>query len=206
MHEFEYLTLARIFLTQGKAKEVVGLLERLRRAAVDGGRTGTVIEILLLQALANYVLHQQVEAFAALEHVLVLAEPEEYMRLFLDEGTLAAQLLTKFIEQQSSTAKNVYTYASSIMNAFVASASMSLDLSLKKETKQHGQMPFMEQLGERETEALHYLAAGLSNQAIAEQMVVAVSTVKSHLKSIFRKLDVSSRTHAVARARELHLL
>ncbi len=214
MHEFAYLTLARLVMAQGKVKEVVGLLERLRQSALNGKRNGVVIEILLLQALANYAQNQPTEAFIALERAFLLAEPEGYLRLFVDEGRRVAQLLPKFLEWQeqsrgrSSTTRSLQSYVYKLLDAYThtdSSAAASSQKEVDKARRQE-QYPLLEKLGERETEVLHYLAAGLSNAAIAKEMVVALSTVKSHLKSIYRKLDVESRTHAIAKARELHLL
>jgi LuxR family maltose regulon positive regulatory protein len=213
VYEFEYLTLAHLLIAQGRAKEVVGLLERLRQAARRSQRMGTVIEVCLLQALANYALGQKIEAFTALERALSLAEPEGYIRLFLDEGTVVAQLLTEFIEWKENTpgkdSREETTYAHTLIACFARIPSDVRGTSSQKRinrTRPDGQLPLVEPLGEREKEVLQYLAAGLSNQAIADEMVVAVSTVKSHLKSIYSKLNVESRTRAVARARELHLL
>src|SRR5262249_36754880 len=101
--EFEYLTLARFLIAQGKDREACGLLERIRQGAMKSRHMRTVIEVLILQALANAAQHQPVEASLALERALALAEPEGYLRLFLDEGRPAVQLLTKFVEQQGST-------------------------------------------------------------------------------------------------------
>jgi LuxR family maltose regulon positive regulatory protein len=213
--EFEYLTLARLLIAQGKGKEVGGQLERIRQAALKNQRMSTVIETLFLQALANFARHQPVEAYTALERALSLAEPEGYIRLFIDEGQPAVQLLTKFVERQGntsewgSTAMTLYDYARALVSAsklLHPVVGNSSSQSRANSAQSLRPMPLIEALGERETEVLHYLAAGLSNQAIAEEMVVATSTVKSHLKSIYRKLNVDSRTQAIARARELNLL
>lgn len=206
--EFLYLTLVRVLIAQGKLKDVVGLLERLHRSAVSGERNGTVIEILLLQAKANAIQNKKSEAFTAIERSLSLAEPEGYIRQFLDEGKTITQLLTDFLAWNTSTekTKRLHTYVSSLLDTFARSSTLPLAIAAQSNEVRTRQLPFRETLGEREHEVLHYLATGLSNQAIADEMVVAVSTIKSHLKSIYRKLNVDSRTHAVARARELHLL
>lgn len=215
-YEFEYLTLVRLLMAQGKSKEVISLLERLRLSATSGGRTGSVMEIFWLQALANFAHNQPTEAFTALTRALSLTAPEGYTRLFLDEGERAAQVLTRFapwLHEQSTASStlptDIQSYVDTLLTTFTLNASKASKAPLhngKQEARSSENAFLVEALGERESEVLRLLAAGLSNQAIAEEMVVAVSTVKSHLKSIYRKLDVDSRTHAIAKARELHLL
>jgi LuxR family maltose regulon positive regulatory protein len=209
--EAEYMVMIRLMIAQGKARDVLGLLERMRQAALADGRMRTVIEILLLQAMANYTQGQFTQAFMALERALSLSKAEDYIRLFVDEGRALALLLTKWrdwkVGQHAGETEAIVakSYLDKLLSA--VGRQHAPKTSTLFSASQNERVPvLMEPLGERELEVLRYLAAGLSNQAIAEAMVVALSTVKSHLKSIYRKLEVDSRTQAVARARELHLL
>ena len=93
VHEYEHITLARMLLASGSAVQASGLLDRLLQAAEDGGRTGSMIEILVLQALANDVRGDMRAALVPFERALTLAEPEGYVRKFVDEGPRIAALL-----------------------------------------------------------------------------------------------------------------
>ena len=93
VHEYEHITLARVLLASGSAVQASGLLDRLLQAAEHGGRTGSMIEILVLQALANDVRGDMRAALVPLERALTLAEPEGYVRMFVDEGPRMAALL-----------------------------------------------------------------------------------------------------------------
>lgn len=104
LREFEHITLARILLAQSKSgrkdsslREAIGILERLRKAAQEGGRMGNVIEILVVQALAHQALGDIPAALLSLGQALTLAEPEGYVRMFLDEGAPMAQLLREAV-------------------------------------------------------------------------------------------------------------
>ncbi len=220
LREFEHITLARVLLARATSEradrsihEAVGLLERLLQAAEDGERTGSVIEILVLQALAHQMQGDISTALASLERALTLAEPEGYVRVFVDEGPPMAVLLARLHEHSRKRPHATST------NVSLASIERLLAL-LRGERVQEGTssaataspsapppaQPLLDPLTERELEVLHLIAAGLSNRAIAAQLVLALSTVKSYVNTIYSKLQVQSRTQAVARARALHLL
>jgi LuxR family maltose regulon positive regulatory protein len=187
LHEIEYLTLARLLIAQGNLQTAESLLLRLHQAAVSGRRNGSLIEILILQAITLAAQKRGEEALSVLEEALRLAEPEGFIRIFLDEGPPMAGLL------RQAVAKDLHTsYALRLLNAL-------------GETPAAPQ-PLIEPLSERELEVLRRVAAGYSNQEIAQDLVVAISTVKKHINNIYDKLGVKSRTQAVARARELGLL
>ena len=122
---------------------------------------------------------------------LTLAEPEGYVRVFIDEGAPMIELL-----RRAGSRGITPRYVTQLLAA----------VTPKSETKERAAQPLIEPLSEREIEILGFIAAGLSNQAIAKKLVVAVGTVKAHTASIYRKLDVASRTQAVARARDMNLI
>ena len=190
--------------------EAIGLLERLLQAAQEGERTGSVIEILVLQALAHQMQGDIPAALVPLERALTLAEPEGYVRIFVDEGPPMAVLLAKLHERSRKRPRDAST------NVPLAYIERLLAL-LRGERVQEGTspaapsaptpaQPLLDPLTERELEVLRLIAAGLSNREIADRLVLALSTVKSYVNTIYSKLQVQSRTQAVARARALHLL
>jgi LuxR family maltose regulon positive regulatory protein len=206
LREFEHITLARILIAQYKNSreersifDVMELLERLLEAAEDGGRMGSVIEILVLQALAYEAQDKIDPALASLERVLKLAEPEGYVRIFVDEGKPMADLLSK------AEANGIMPgYTGKLLAVFEAKGGNSENLSTRVSAK--SSQPLIEPLSERELEILELIAQGLSNRQISEQLFLAMPTVKGHNRNIFGKLQVKRRTEAVARARELGLL
>ena len=211
------MTLARVLLAQSKGErtehsilEAMEFLERLLQAAEEGGRTGSIIEILMLQALAHQTQGDISAALVPLERALTLAEPEGYVRIFVDEGPPMAVLLTKLHEHVRKRPRATST------NVPLAYIEWLLAL-LRRERVQEGTsppapsaptpaQPLLDPLTERELEVLRLIAAGLSNRETAAQLVLALSTVKSYVNTIYGKLQVESRTQAVARARALHLL
>jgi LuxR family transcriptional regulator, maltose regulon positive regulatory protein len=203
LREFEHITLARVLIARSRSEreyrsihEAMGLLERLLQAADEGGRTGSVIEILVLQALAHRAQDDIPRALVPLERAMSLAEPEGYVRVFVDEGRPMAQLLSE-------------AAAHGIMPAYTTKL---LDVLHSEEQKsEEGSHRFpsesvVEPLSKRELEVLRLIAQGLSNREISQRLFLALSTVKGHNRIIFSKLMVKRRTKAVARARELGLL
>ncbi|HET9999530.1 MAG TPA: LuxR C-terminal-related transcriptional regulator [Ktedonobacteraceae bacterium] len=217
LHEFEHITLARALLARSKSDrtehsihDAMELLERLLHAAEEGERTGSIIEILMLQALAHQMQGDISAALVPLERALSLAEPEGYVRIFVDEGLPMAVLLAKLHEHARKRPRAVLT---NVPLAYIE----RLLARLRGEQVQEGISPatpsapapaqsLLDPLTERELEVLRLIAAGLSNRAIAARLVLALSTVKSYVNTIYGKLQVESRTQAVARARVLHLL
>ncbi len=217
LREFEHITLVRVLLARSQSDrtehsmlEAMGLLERLLQAAEDGKRTGSVLEILLLQALAHQMQGDISAALAPLERALTLAEPEGYVRIFVDEGPPMTALLTKLREHARKRPRAIST---NVPLAYIE----RLLAPLHGERMQEGTspatssapapaQPLLDPLTERELEVLRLIAAGLSNRAIAARLVLALSTVKSYVNTIYSKLQVESRTQAVARARALRLL
>ena len=210
IREFEHLTLARVLIARYKADQVnddlhaaLGLLERLLQAAEAGGRNGSVIEILILQALAYQAQGNHSRALAPLEHALSLAGPEGYVRLFVDEGEAMRFLISDFrlqIEKQSRNRDHpLNDYVNKLLAAFTQREVMP------QSTIQNRKSEIAEPLSERELEVLKLLRSELSGPEIAEQLIVSLNTLRTHTKSIFNKLGVNNRRAAVRRAEELNL-
>jgi LuxR family transcriptional regulator, maltose regulon positive regulatory protein len=176
------------------------------------GWTRYLIEALLLQALVCEKQREPTRAQAALERALILAEPEGYVRTFIDQGAPMAALLAQVARCESPLA----TYAATLLAAFPSTEGRELrteDHPAQPSTRspQHAVLntqstALVEPLSPRELEILGLIADGHSNQTIADTLIIAVSTVKRHVNNIYGKLDVQSRTQALARARELNLL
>jgi LuxR family maltose regulon positive regulatory protein len=200
LRERGHLVLARVLLAEGKAEQARMLLDRLLAAAKAGRRTGSEIEILALQALALWARNEKERAVSAVTRALALAEPEGYVRIFVDEGAPMGDLLSTTLEVrqrgQLDAASRVSTqYLAKLLAALAQEAAApATDERLS------------EPLSERELEVLALIAAGKPNQEIADKLFVSMSTVKTHINNLYRKLDAHSRTQAVARAREMSLL
>ncbi|MEZ4869501.1 MAG: LuxR C-terminal-related transcriptional regulator [Caldilineaceae bacterium] len=207
LREFEHITLARIRLAQhkhdpsaGPLRETIDFLARLLTAAKEGGRMGSAIEILLLQALAHHLQGDIPAALLPLERALTLAEPEEYVRIFLDEGASMRQLL------RAAAARGIMpAYTAKLLTAFAAEQPQDAG-DAPRPTITAAAQPLIEPLSQRELELLRLFQTELSGPEIARELVVALSTIRTHTKSIYSKLDVNSRRAAVKRAVELGLL
>jgi LuxR family transcriptional regulator, maltose regulon positive regulatory protein len=205
--EGEYLVLVRVLLGQQAHQGALGLLGRLQALAEAQGRTGSVIQARVLQALARSARGDQAAALAALAEALTFGAPEGYLRVFVDEGppmaALLRQLLVSQRQERPATAATVpREYLARLVDAF-EQAGLPIRPAVGRGVVVAG---LVEPLTAREVEVLGLLAAGASNRAIAEQLVVTQETVKKHLSHLFDKLGVANRTQAVARARELGLL
>ena len=189
--EVEYIAYARVLVVQRNLAAADALLERLYQKAEADHRRSSVIEILILRSLVFQALNDISQALTMLGTALALAEPEGYVRVFIDEGEPMIELL-----RRAGSRGIAPRYVTNLLAATTS----------KAEINDRAVQPLIEPLSEREIEVLGLLAAGLSNQAIAEKLFVAVGTVKAHTSSIYRKLDVTNRTQAVARARDLNLI
>jgi LuxR family maltose regulon positive regulatory protein len=206
LREFEQITFARILLsqyqrdyTESLLHDAMGLLERLLKAAEEGGRMGSLIEILVLQALAHQMQENIPAALTALEHALKLAEREGYIRMFVDEGAAMATLLRK-----AATNRITPNYTAKLLSAFEAERK-----GMGEETPPSASpasSSLIEPLSQRELDILRLFKTELSGPEIAQELVIALSTVRTHTKSIYGKLNVNSRRAAVRRAEELHLI
>ena len=201
-----YLVLARVLLAQQRPAEALALLDRLHAAAVAQSRIGSVIEAGALRALALAACGQDADAVNALADVLTLACPQGYVRVFADEGPPMAALLGQLIAAQRAGQA-----AAGVPLGCLARLQRAFDVGHTGPGSRSGTAPaavpgLVEQLTSRELEVLGMLAAGKSNQAIADQLVVTLDTVKKHVSHLLGKLGAANRTEAVTRARELGLI
>ncbi|HET9008457.1 MAG TPA: LuxR C-terminal-related transcriptional regulator, partial [Actinomycetes bacterium] len=205
--ELEQLVLARVLLAQQQPDQALGLLERLHALAAAQGRVGSVLEIRALQALALQAVGDRAGALAALAEALTLGWQEGYVRVFVDEGAAMARLLGRLAAAQRTgqvmpPATVPPVYLDRLARAFQPGRARS-DAGT---THQAGVAGLVEPLSDRELQVLELLAAGRSNQQIADELVVVLDTVKKHVGHILDKLGAANRTQAVARARVLGLL
>jgi LuxR family maltose regulon positive regulatory protein len=193
-NELANISRARVWIAQNKPRQAAALLSDLAAVAYSAGRMGRVIEILALQALALRAGGDVDQAFWALTEGLTLAQPQGYVRVFVDEGQPMHLLLAQWLAQ--ANAGLLPDYARRLLSHFDA----------EPQAKSAAEQALVEPLSPRELEVLHLLALGKTNKQIAHQLVVALGTVKAHTASIYRKLDVANRTEAAARARQLGIL
>jgi len=191
--KYEHLVLARLLIARDRPEEALALLEPLLPKMEQGGRTDLVIEIQLLKALAFQKQGDLGQALAALERALSLAEPGGFVRTFVDKAQPMARLL------YAAAARGIAPeYTGKLLAAF----------PLSKATPPSPDLPteLVESLSARELQVLQLIAKGLSNKEIAQQLVLALPTVKWHTSNIYGKLAVKNRTQAVAKARTLGIL
>jgi len=208
--EREYLLLARLLIAHGDAARALPLLGRLQAAAAAQGRAGSLIEIGAVTALARAAAGQQAGAAAALAGALGLAWPEGYVRVFADEGAPLAGVLDRLLAAQRGggtlTPPGVpLAYLRRLQAAFRPGGARAVP-PRPVPAAEVAAPALAEPLTDRELQVLALLAAGVSNQQIAGELVVALETVKKHVSHILGKLGAANRTQAVARARALGLL
>jgi LuxR family maltose regulon positive regulatory protein len=156
-----------------------------------------VIEILTLQALAFHAGGDTNRSMAALERALTLAEPEGFIRIFVDEGPLMARLLYKTLDRSIAP-----DYVRRLLQAFPIEEPKQVDPPVS----QGSEPDYIEPLSEREIEVLQFIAEGLTNQEIGTKLFLSLHTVKTHTRNIYSKLNAHNRTEAVARARAVGIL
>jgi LuxR family maltose regulon positive regulatory protein len=189
----EYTTLARVLTIQGRYEDALALLEGMLRTATTEQWLGLMIELRVLQALALQARGSIRSALLPLRKALALATSEGYVRTFLDEGEALAELL-----ERAASHDEMPAYLDVLLAAFREGSAPDV-LSRRESGRRAVLTP-------REREVLRHVAAGESNQEIAQQLVLTLATVKRHVSNIFDKLGVTSRTQAVARARQRGLL
>jgi LuxR family maltose regulon positive regulatory protein len=217
LREFAHITLARIHLAgfrrdqdQPSIQSAQALLERLLAAAESGGRMRSAIEIRILQALVHQARANISAAVARIQPALALGEKEGFVRLFVDEGPALKQILL------AAAARKIHpAYVERLLAAFEPRPhAPNEDALLPKQSRQNRtsspsqveKTEWIEPLSQRELDVLRLFRSELSGPEIARELMVALSTVRTHTKSIYAKLNVNSRRLAVKRAIELKLI
>jgi LuxR family maltose regulon positive regulatory protein len=209
LRECEHITLARVLLAEHTTRRSVlalhdaeVLLERLLAAAEQGGRTGSVLEVLVLQALTRHARRDVAGAAAPLKRALSLGEAEGYVWVFAREGSPMASLLEIVVKQ-----RRPWAYGEQLLDACarhdLAAPTDQASLEGRAAPPSRG---LVDPLSARELEVLRLLASNLDGPGIARHLVVSLNTLRTHTKNIYAKLGVNSRRAALRRAQELDLL
>ena len=193
LHERAYLVLAHVWIASGQYAESAAFLMQLLAMAEADGRMLSVLKILVLQVLLCQQQGDQAQALNKLARALALAEPEGYIRAFVEVGSALVPLLAHMIEARQQN-------AASFQQEFSLAYAHKVHKALEPVT-QAGPLATPEPLNAREYEIMRLIAAGLANQQIAEQLIIALSTVKWHIRQIYTKLNVHSRTQMLVHAR-----
>lgn len=198
LEEVQALILARVLIALGELDQALGILSTIRQSAEAGGRRDRCIEILMLQALVAQAQGRTAAALSDLRASLALAEPDGYVRVYLDEGEPMGRLLKQVAARDPANTyiANLLSEHERTQGAKVSSEALASPIRLD--------LP--DQLTRRELEVLHLLAQGLTNREIAEKLYLSPNTLRVYTYSIYRKLDVHNRTQAVAKARQLGIL
>ncbi len=194
--EREAFTLACLRIAEGKTDDALAALAGWPADAAENGRVRSQAEALCLRALAHYRAADLPQAVQALTPALAIGQGKGLRRLFLDEGAPLAALLKEALPALGK--RSLSLYAAALLHSFSPEA-----LSRPAGA---GSAALVEPLSQQELRVLRYLVGGLSNADIARELVVSTNTVKTHVKSIYRKLDIRSREEAREVARELNLL
>jgi LuxR family maltose regulon positive regulatory protein len=193
-YDLEFLQVSQILLYHGDIDEASNLLGRIIHSVEKSDSKDRLIRALILQAVALLVLGEQAAAMNHIRRAVELAEHGGYIRVFLNEGEPVARLLYQVVQEGVNT-----DYYIRLLDEF-----SKQEIPTSSAQKTTGEL--IEPLSDREIEVLGLIADGCSNQEIAQQLVLSISTIKSHAHHIFGKLGVKNRTEAVARARLLGIL
>ncbi len=185
----------RVLITQGNPNDGLALVEEQRQRAEAKGLLGRLLLVKAVQSVVLFAQGEKDHAVQVLTEALAMAEPGGFIRLFLDEGALMAQLLS-----EAASRGIMPDYVSRLLAAFEAEKRNSKD-----RPDPHPHQLLIEPLSQRELEILKLIAQGLSNEEICKKLFLALDTVKGHNRRIFEKLQVHRRTEAIAKARELNL-
>ena len=191
------MALARFFIAQKRFEEAHALIEQIYRIAQEIGNRRTELEGLILLVSVFYAQGETDQAHVHLEKALSIGEPEGFIRIFVDEGPPMARLLYEVLSRGISP-----DYVRRLLAAYPDTEPEQAGFSKTR----YPDAEWIEPLSERELEVLDLIAEGLTNPQIAARLFLSLNTVKAHTRNIYGKLDVHSRTQAVARSQELGLL
>ncbi len=199
----DYLAYVRILVAQAKLDEAYRILESLRIVMEPTGAITFLLYILTWQAAVLQEQGNHEKALTVLRRALVLAEPEGYIRIFINKGPGLAKLLSKAAEAGSCA-----RFAQKLLEKYRQSVGRVGPVKPPSSPVESRKIspPLVEPLSRRELEILRLLGSSLSNPEIARELYLSVGTVRTHVKNIYRKLDVNRRMEAVQRARELELI
>jgi LuxR family maltose regulon positive regulatory protein len=192
------LVVARLRVLEGRPEEAIRQMDRLLVEARDFGRTRSQIEIQIVLAQAHAALGENEQARRWLTQALTLAGPAGFRRIFLDEGERLAPLLRETLPEIRE--ETVLAYARSLLYQ------LSQEQSQRGAALPESSPALIEPLSDQEQRVLRLIAAGMSNQDIARELVISINTVKTHVKNIYGKLGVNNRDQAREAARQLKLL
>ncbi|HEX9075867.1 MAG TPA: LuxR C-terminal-related transcriptional regulator, partial [Anaerolineae bacterium] len=195
----------RVLIARREFAPAAESLEHLQTQTETASQMGNLVEILALESLARHGQGDAAQARTALGRALLIAEPEGYVRMFVDLGETMRFMISELRSrmEQHDDDRRLVAYADKLLAAFPAA---HMEMPSHKAQRDGSPSAVPEPLSERELAVLRLIAEGLSNQEIADRMVVAVSTVKTHINNIYGKLGVANRIQALARVRELKLL
>ena len=207
----EYMTLARYLVATGNSHNAIPLLENFEKAARADGRNGRTLEILILLAHAHQACGHSDVAIETINQALFLAEPEGYVRIFLDENPSIVELL-KYLRKNSNQLHSDCHI--SYLEKIISASLQMKENTHKGEDKITNEgtpdnLPWayrLDPLTNREMEVLNQIALGMNNQEIAEKLFISLATVKTHSHKIFSKLDVKNRIKAVQKALEIGII
>jgi LuxR family maltose regulon positive regulatory protein len=198
----EDLELARTRLLLAQSQQAAGLndLQPFLRLAQSQGRKTSAIRILLVQALLMQAQGSLTRALSPLSQALSLAEPAGFIRIFVDEGASLRSLLLALRDTTTAVSQH---YIARLLAELPPETPLD---ALEQNAPADEAFSLRDPLSERELEILRLIASGRSNQEITVHLVIALSTLKTHINRMYNKLGVSSRTQALVRARRLRLL
>ncbi|MFC2046024.1 LuxR C-terminal-related transcriptional regulator [Chloroflexota bacterium] len=199
--EADYADLARVLTATGRAAEGLPLIDLLLEASQVMGRQGDAIRYLVMQALAFHAQGDMDSALTSLNQALTQAQPEGYVRVFVDEGQPMVELL-----REAASRGFAPEYVTTLLAVFGEPAKGRMTKADRSSTVLRPSSSLVEPLSDRELEVLRLMAAGLKHREVAEELIISLNTVRHHARNIYGKLDVNSRAQAVAKAKELRLI
>ena len=192
LREREAFTMARLQMAKGKPGEALAALKGWQAEAAEHGRLRSQVEAACLEALAHYAIADLKKARQTLAQALTIGQAKGFRRLFLEDGRQMAALLQTVLP--TLTDRSLGLYATTLLHSF--------DHEL---VAHQGSIALVEPLSQQELRVLRFLIAGRSNADIAQELFLSINTIKTHVRSIYRKLNIGSRQEARDVARELKL-